>query len=66
MESLYITKVVRIGTSLGIIIPKNITKGINWQRGDTILFTDFGVGQLTARLLTSVEVNALKKRVEKL
>lgn len=39
MEELYLTKIVRIGTSKGIIVPTNILDGLNWKRGDRVVFT---------------------------
>lgn len=39
MEPLYTTKIKRIGTSNGISIPVDILRGLNWKRGDRVIFT---------------------------
>lgn len=39
MEQLHITKVIMVGNSLGVIIPKNILDAIHMQRGDQVYFT---------------------------
>ena len=66
MENLYITKVVRVGNSLGVIIPKNILVGINFKRGDTIMFSEYAPGQVMLRCLTDIEIRNLKIRVAKI
>lgn len=39
MEYIYTTKVVKIGDSRGLIVPKPVLNGLGWQRGDTVIFT---------------------------
>lgn len=36
MEPLYITKIVKVGTSLGIVIPINYLDATGLQRGDQV------------------------------
>lgn len=62
MENLYFTKVIKVGTSLGIIIPKNILTGIEWKRGDMIIFASYKTGQLLARSLSDSEIQEIKNK----
>lgn len=66
MENLDITKVVRVGSSFGVIIPRKVLIGINWQRGDTIMFSNYQTGQVTLRALTDVEIKYIKNKVGKI
>lgn len=34
----YITKIVRVGTSLGVVIPKEFLTAYKLQRGDQVVF----------------------------
>ena len=60
MENLYVTKVLKIGNSLGVVIPKEILVGIHMQRGDYVVFSGLGLGRFTARHLTDIEIKELK------
>ena len=60
MENLHITKVVRHGDSLGIIIPVEVLRGVGLQRGDTLLLGMFSPGQFTAALLSDEKIKQLK------
>lgn len=42
MEELYTTKLRKVGDSQGIIVPVPILNGLNWKRGDRVLYT-FGL-----------------------
>lgn len=46
MQSIFISKIHRIGTSLGIVIPVEILRAYNWQRGDFVIFGFAGGEQL--------------------
>lgn len=42
-----VTKVIKIGNSLGIIIPKKIVKSLGWKAGDTIIVhVDYNEGKI--------------------
>lgn len=38
MEKIQLTKIIKVGNSLGVIIPKNILTALNIQRDDQIAF----------------------------
>lgn len=66
MENVDITKVVKVGTSLGIIIPKHILTSCEIQRGDHIVFGLFTEGQFFVRKLTEKELRHLRPQVIKI
>lgn len=39
MEDLYLTKIVKVGNSLAVVVPKNVLHGLDWKRGDRVVFT---------------------------
>lgn len=62
MDNLYTTKLVKIGTSRGVIIPTNILSGLNWQRGDSVIFT-FGYDDaLIIKKLDDESIRRLKEQ----
>lgn len=60
MEELYMTKIVRVGTSKAIIVPVNVLDGLGWQRGDRVLFTFAGHDQLIVRKVDDETIKQLK------
>lgn len=60
MENIFITKLVKIGTSKGIVIPVNILRAYNWQRGDTLIFGFSGGDQLSIKRLSDRDFEYLK------
>mgnify|MGYP001574047238 CR=1 FL=1 len=60
MENLYITKVVRVGSSIGIITPKGLMKQLGIERGDHVVLGLFATGQFSVRRLTERELNDLR------
>jgi len=64
MKDIYITKVSRQGTSLGVVIPKPILKAYNWQRGDLVIFDVASNGTLLLKLLTDKDMQNIKLHVD--
>lgn len=60
MERIYLTKIVKIGTSLGVVLPKEILAACMWDRGDYISFGVIAGPTLVARQLSDQEVKRLK------
>lgn len=60
MGTIYLTKISKIGTSQGVIIPKPILNAFRWQRGDALVFGFQGDDQLFIKRLTDIEINQLK------
>ena len=61
MEELHITKIVKMGNSLGIIIPSNILKGYKWERGDRLIFGMTADNVLSVKRPSDKEFKELKK-----
>lgn len=60
METIYMTKLVKIGTSHGVIIPTEILNGYHWQRGDFLVFGFAGADQLFLKRLTDLDLQKIK------
>ena len=60
MESVFITKIIRVGTSNAVVIPVEILNGYHWQRGDILIFGFAGSEQLLLKRLTDKELKELK------
>lgn len=60
MEELYITKIVKVGTSKAVVIPTNVLEGLGWQRGDRVIFTFAGQDQLIVKRVTDEDIRKLK------
>ena len=60
MENLYFTKIIKVGDSCAIIIPKGILSGVGLQRGDTILFGQFAPGQFSVGMVSDKKIQELK------
>lgn len=65
MENVNITKVIKVGTSLGIIIPKALLTDLEIQRGDHVVFGLFSEGQFFVRRLSTNELRTLRPQVVK-
>lgn len=61
METIYMTKLVKIGTSEGVVIPKEILNGYHWQRGDLLVFGFMANDQLFIRRLSNDELLRIKR-----
>lgn len=57
------TKVIKVGTSLGIIIPKSLLTDLNILRGDHVVFGLFSEGQFFVRKLSTNELRQLRPQV---
>lgn len=64
MENLYITKIIKTGSSLCVVIPVEILRGMKWERGDYISFTMFE-GEIVALIkLNDDTIRHLKAQAE--
>lgn len=61
MEELRTTKIIRMGTSLGLIVPAPIVKGMGWKRGDRVVFTFSDNDYLLVKRPSDIELRQLKK-----
>lgn len=62
METIHITKFVKIGDSMGVIVPSNIRKAYGWERGDILVFVFSSADALTIRRLTDKEIQQIKNK----
>ena len=60
MEKLYTSKLIRLGTSLVITIPKAILRAQNFERGDTFIFGVYQDNTLLIKKLSSKQLSELR------
>ncbi len=60
MKSIFITKIAKKGTSLGVIIPTEILNAYNWQRGDVLIYGFAGGDQIYLKRLTDMDIERMK------
>lgn len=60
MENIHITKLVRVGTSLGVIVPVEILRAVGLQRGDTLAFGTYEPNVVLFRKLSNEEIVQMK------
>lgn len=60
METVFISKILKVGTSHGIILPREILNGYKWQRGDYVIFGFAGPDQLYIKRLTDIDMQKIK------
>lgn len=63
MQSIFITKIIKVGNSFGVLIPQEILNGYHWQRGDFVIFGFAPNDQLYLKRLTDLEINQIKPDV---
>lgn len=62
MEPFLISKITKVGTSLGIVLPVNVLRAYKWQRGDFIIFGFSDDEQLILKRPTEIELRELKPK----
>ena len=60
MEKVIISRIIKTGNSLCVVIPKNILRALNWERGDQIVFGIFHDEALMISKISPVELLKLK------
>lgn len=60
MEQIRITKVIRTGTSLCVVIPKEILQALKIERGDQVCFGIYDNNSLVIRKISSDEVQGIR------
>lgn len=60
MESFYTTKIVKVGSSLGLVIPREIIAAMMLDRGDRVVFSVIAGPTLVVRQLSEQEIRRLK------
>lgn len=66
IENVLVTKVTKLGSSLGIVVPKPILTELNICRGDYIVFGGYAPDQFCARKLSADEIRQMKPKIIKL
>ena len=62
MEQLRITKVIRVGNSLAVVIPKNILGALNMERGDQVSFGVYSDDVICIRKISQCDLLNLKPK----
>jgi len=60
MERLYTTKIMKTGSSLGIVIPRDILGACGWDRGDQLVFAVISGPTVILRQIDQNDINRLK------
>ena len=60
METLIITKVIRVGNSNAIVIPRPILKALNIQRGDQMAFGVYADDVICVRKISQSDLRKIK------
>lgn len=60
MNYVKITKLIKVGDSLGIIIPKNILDALKWERGDQIVFGVYDETNIIIKRVTDTDLKIWK------
>ena len=61
MNNLTIVRLIKNGTSLVVVIPKNVCEGLNAKRGDLLLLQFLNPQSIVLSTLSNKEILALKK-----
>lgn len=51
MQNYIITKIIKTGSSLGVVLPKSILNALTLQRGDQVVF---GVGEYDTLIIRKI------------
>lgn len=62
MDNLFVSKVTKVGTSLAVVIPVAVLRGLKIERGDRLSFAVYEDQTFVCRLITDVESAALKPK----
>ncbi len=60
MEYLRTTKIIKTGTSLCVVIPKEILTALNLKRGDQVFFSVYDIDTIVVRRISQVDLLNLK------
>lgn len=60
MENIKVGKVIKVGTSLAVVVPAALARAMNLERGDQIVYAIFSENQFVVRRLTTDELRAMK------
>lgn len=64
METFYTTKIVKIGSSLGLVIPRQIIAAMMLERGDQVIFSVISGPTLVVKQLSEQEIRKIKPGYE--
>lgn len=60
MERIRITKIIKSGTSLAVVIPKSILEALELQRGDQVVFGIVDSKTIAIRKVSGEELKAIQ------
>jgi len=61
MEYIRTTKIIKTGTSLCVVIPKDILDALKWERGDQVVFGIFNNDAIAIRRIADTEIKLWNK-----
>lgn len=62
MEYIRTTKIIRNGTSLSVVIPKEILKALKMERGDQVSFWVYDIDTIIIRRVSQADLLNLKPK----
>jgi len=60
MENIKVGKVIKVGSSLAIVVPAELARALDIKRGDQIVYAVFSENQFCVRRLTEQDLRAMK------
>ena len=63
MQTVFISKIIKVGSSYGIVLPINIMGAYKWQRGDHVIFGFSDDKALWIKKLSDEELLNLKPQI---
>lgn len=60
MENIKVGKVIKVGSSLAVVVPAELSRALNIKRGDQIVYAVFSENQFCVRRLTDEDLRAMK------
>lgn len=62
MEYIRTTKIIKTGTSLCVVIPKEILTALNFERGDQVSFFTYDLDTIIIRRVSQIDLENLKPK----
>lgn len=63
MEKIYTAKLTRVGSSLAVVVPKDILRAQKLERGDTFVFGVYDENVIVMRKISDRELAELRPKI---
>jgi antitoxin component of MazEF toxin-antitoxin module len=60
MEVIRIGKIIKIGNSLAVVLPKNVAQELKFERGDLVTYAVYGENSIVIKKVTTEEIKQMK------